>query len=219
MRVKCSCTFCGSNNPGENIKNCVKRKFLQRISKEYTIGKNGNQIEDFLRKIEFDHIFSHYSTIPSNVYTELAKARGKQIFVHQIWRPRYATTLSQFQFNDMILEISYVNHQGDVEIDKISVTGKSLHSILCARNGATKISYLYDGTNRKTSECDNDATDYSTSEGGIDQENAFSQTDNQNNTRIDLIPNHVNTVYVGTILRIYNQSYGPEEQLATAHWS
>ena len=30
---------------------------------------------------------------------------------------------------------------------------------------------------------------------------------------------HVNTIHVGTILRIYNQSYGPEGQLATAHWS
>ena len=30
---------------------------------------------------------------------------------------------------------------------------------------------------------------------------------------------HVNTVYVGTILGIYNRRYGPEGQLATAHWS
>ena len=81
VRVKRSCTFCGSNNPGENVKNCVKRKYLQRISKEYMIGKNGNHIKDFLRKVEFDHIFSHQSTIPSDVYTELTKARGKQIFV------------------------------------------------------------------------------------------------------------------------------------------
>ena len=29
---------------------------------------------------------------------------------------------------------------------------------------------------------------------------------------------HVNTVYVGTILRIYNRGYGPDGQLATAHW-
>ena len=59
------CTFCGSNNPGENVKNCIKRKYLQRTSKEYSIGKNGNQLEDFLRKIEFDHIFSNHSIIPS----------------------------------------------------------------------------------------------------------------------------------------------------------
>ena len=134
VRVKRSCTFCGSNNPGENVKNCVKRKYLQRTSKEYMIGKNGNQLEDFLRKVEFDHIFSHQSTIPTDVYTELTKARGKQIFVYKIWRPKYATTLSQFQFNDMIFQISYVNHQGDVKSEKISVTGKTLHSILCARN-------------------------------------------------------------------------------------
>ena len=56
-RVKHSCTFCGSNEPGENIKNCIKRKHLQRLAKEYTIGKNGNQLDDFLRKIEFDHVF------------------------------------------------------------------------------------------------------------------------------------------------------------------
>ena len=30
---------------------------------------------------------------------------------------------------------------------------------------------------------------------------------------------YVNTVYIETILRIYNQSYGPERQLVTAHWS
>ena len=45
----------------------------------------------------------------------------------------YATALSQFQFIDMILEISYVNHQGDVETNKISVTDKSLHSLFCAQ--------------------------------------------------------------------------------------
>ena len=102
-----------------------------------------------MRKVEFDHVFSSHTTIPVDVYTELGKARGKQIFVHQIWRPLFATTLSQFQFNDMILEISYINQQGDMEKDKITVTGKSLHSLLCARNGASKVSYLYDGTNIK----------------------------------------------------------------------
>ena len=30
---------------------------------------------------------------------------------------------------------------------------------------------------------------------------------------------HINTVHVGTILRIYYQSYGVEGQLATAHWA
>ena len=50
-RIKRSCTFCGSNEPGENIKNYKKRKYLQRTSKEYPIGKNGNKIEDFSGKL------------------------------------------------------------------------------------------------------------------------------------------------------------------------
>ena len=152
IRVKRSCTFCGSNDPGENIKNCRKRKYLQRMAKEFTIGKNGNNLEDFLRKVEFDHVFSTQSSVPSDVYTELGKARGKQLFVHQIWRSLFATTLSQFQFNDMILEVSYVNQKGYLENEKIAVTRKSIHSLLCARNGATKLSYLYDGTHIKHSE-------------------------------------------------------------------
>ena len=49
----------------------------------------------------------------------------------------------------MILELSYINYQGDMEKDKITVAGKSLHSLLCARNDASKVSYLYDGTNIK----------------------------------------------------------------------
>ena len=81
-----------------------------------------------------------------NINTELGKAKGKQIFVHQIWRPLLATTLSQFHFNDMILQIFYINQQGDME-EEIAVTGKCLHSLLCAMNGASKISFLYDGTN------------------------------------------------------------------------
>ena len=109
-------------------------------------------MEDFLRKVEFDHIFSPLSTVPSDIYTELGKARGKQIFDHQIWRPFFATTLSQFQFNDMILEVSYINQQGDMELDNIAVTRKSTHALLCVRNGATKVSYLYDGTQIKHSE-------------------------------------------------------------------
>ena len=52
----------------------------------------------------------------------------------------------------MILELSYVNQQGDLENDKIAVTGKSIHSLLCARNGATKFSFLYDGTHIKHGE-------------------------------------------------------------------
>ena len=145
------------------------------------IGKNGNQLEDFLRKVEFDHSFSHHSTVPTDVYTELTKARGKQIFVYKIWKPTYATTLSQFQSNDMIFQISYVNQQGDVETEKIAVTGKTLHSVLCARNGATKMSYLYDGTNRRISESDNEYTTNEIQQGTI-QGNSFSQIDNQNNS-------------------------------------
>ena len=33
------------------------------------------------------------------------------------------------------------------------------------------------------------------------------------------VRSHVNTIYVGTIVRIYKSNYGPEGQLATAHWS
>ncbi len=32
------------------------------------------------------------------------------------------------------------------------------------------------------------------------------------------VKNHINTIYVGSIVRIYNQTYGPEGQLATVHW-
>ena len=83
----------------------AKKGNIYRISKEFAIGKNGNTLEDFLRKVEFDHVFSPHSTVPVDVYIEPGKARGKQIFVLQIWRPLFATTHSQFQFNDMILEI------------------------------------------------------------------------------------------------------------------
>ena len=143
-------------------------------------------MEDFLRKVEFDHVFSHHSTVPSDVYMELGKARGKQIFVHQIWRTVYATTLSQFQFNVMILEISYINQQGNVESEKVSVTGKSIHSLLCARNGATKLSFLYDGINVKRSESRNEQSDNGTS-----QQHTISQSHNLNDSRIDLIQNNV----------------------------
>ena len=142
--------FCGSLDPGENIKNCKKRQYLQRISKEFTIGRNGDNLDDFRRKVEFDHVFSSHTTVPTEVYTELGRSKGKQIFVHQIWRPLFATTLSQFQFNDMILEISYINQEGDIEKNKVAVTGKSLHSLLCARNGASKLSFLFDGSNSNT---------------------------------------------------------------------
>ena len=39
-----------------------------------------------------------------------------------------------------------------MEGEKIPVTGKSLHSLLCARNGTSEVSYLYDGTNIKQNE-------------------------------------------------------------------
>ena len=61
------------------------------------------------------------------------------MFIHEIWRPVIASTLSQFHFNDMILQISYINHQGDMKEEKIAVAGKSMHSLLCARNGALKM--------------------------------------------------------------------------------
>ena len=35
----------------------------------------------------------------------------------------------------------------------------------------------------------------------------------------DKVNDHINSVYVGTILRIYNPAYSIEGQLATAHWA
>ena len=32
------------------------------------------------------------------------------------------------------------------------------------------------------------------------------------------VKTHINTIYVGTIIRIYDPSYKPEGQLATVHW-
>ena len=34
----------------------------------------------------------------------------------------------------------------------------------------------------------------------------------------DSVRNHINSVYVGTIIRIYDNSYGPAGHLVTAHW-
>ena len=34
----------------------------------------------------------------------------------------------------------------------------------------------------------------------------------------DTVRSHVNSVYVGTIIRIYDPSFSEEGQLATAHW-
>ena len=34
----------------------------------------------------------------------------------------------------------------------------------------------------------------------------------------DTVRNHINSVYVGSIIRIYDAAYGPEGHLVTAHW-
>ena len=34
----------------------------------------------------------------------------------------------------------------------------------------------------------------------------------------DTVRNHINSVYVGTVVRIYDPAYSDEGQLATAHW-
>ena len=34
----------------------------------------------------------------------------------------------------------------------------------------------------------------------------------------DSVRNHINSVYVGSIVRIYDHSYGPAGHLVTAHW-
>ena len=39
IRVKSSCTFYWSNNPGENVKNCKKRKYLQKDFKRISYRK------------------------------------------------------------------------------------------------------------------------------------------------------------------------------------
>ena len=35
----------------------------------------------------------------------------------------------------------------------------------------------------------------------------------------DMVKDHINSAYVGTILRIYDPAYSIEGQLATAHWA
>ena len=35
----------------------------------------------------------------------------------------------------------------------------------------------------------------------------------------DTVTSHINTIYVGTVIRIYDPSYGPSGQVATVHWA
>ena len=43
-------------------------------------------------------------------------------------------------------------------------------------------------------------------------------TDHLPNSCKDTVRNHINSVYVGSIVRIYDAAYGPEGHLVTTHW-
>ena len=92
----------------------------------------------------------------------------------------------------MILEVSYVNQQGDLENEKIAVTGKSIHSLLCARNGATKLSYLYDGTHIKHSENVTHLKEHGNSESKLRKSDSqFQPRYFHHNTDFNIAPNNL----------------------------
>ena len=65
-----------------------------------------------------------------------------------------------------------------METEKITVMGKCIHSLLCARNDASTVSHLYDGTNIKQNENTSEFKDTETSQ----MMTMTSETQHLNNT-------------------------------------
>ena len=78
-----------------------------------------------------------------------------------------------------------------MEEEKIAVTSKSMHFLLCARNGASKMSYKYDGTNINQYQSQKESTHKCMEE----------KMNNQNDAIINLFQNNPKPLIQTTILQ------------------
>ena len=84
-----SCGFCGSNEVGENISNCMKRTKYRREYCEYIINKSDEGNRHLLNRLRNDVTLS-LQNYPNNVVSMSAvKNKGKHIVIYNVWLKKH----------------------------------------------------------------------------------------------------------------------------------
>ena len=141
-KKKDACSFCGSREGGDNIKNCRQRNALTLKYVEYTLGANHNGLENLIRKMEHDRPFCKPQII-DNLLSNVSTGKGKHIVIHHAWSDLFMSTYS---IRDMNFEISFLDKSGKEQRDHIQVTGQCFSGLISILNSFQKLKFIYDGT-------------------------------------------------------------------------
>ena len=140
-----SCGFCGSNTIGENISNCNKRSKYKREYCEYIVSKTDEGIKHLIGRLQHDLPLST-KEYPSNIVSMSAGCnRGKHIVISNVWMKRQINPTHRVLPN-MILEIHYIDKQGDIESLKRTICGEEFESMIHVMKYRNKKTFIYDAT-------------------------------------------------------------------------
>ena len=145
-----SCKFCGSTELGERISSCKKRAKLKCCSVEYTLGMSQQGLPNFVQKIEHNTTFESIDTIPNNYITVGENSKSRHFYIHKVWKQPMMYNSLYVSIQNVIFEYSYITKLGEIDKNRVFISGKALHSMLVACDLKKGPFFVYDQTSFKT---------------------------------------------------------------------
>ena len=142
QKNRMSCGFCGSIDTGENISNCIKRTKYRREFCEYIVSKSDEGNIHLINCLPHDVTLSS-QTYPDSVVSMSARTnRGKHTVIYNVCIKQQVQPLQRL-ISNMLLEICYINKQGEVETLRRTVCGEEFESMIHVMRFRTKkISFM-----------------------------------------------------------------------------
>ena len=141
--------FCGSNESGENISNCKKRDKYKKDYVEYIISKSDHGSKHLITKLQHDMPVSLDNTPENVISTSAGVNKGKHIVIYNIWSKKQ-NLMQQHLISDLLIEISYINKQGDIESTRRTICGGEFESMIHVMKTRKKKTFVYDATTKNS---------------------------------------------------------------------
>ena len=127
-----SCGFCGSVNKGENINTCPKRNRYSTDNEEFVLGKGGDNLKLLKLSIENQTCFSDNNQLPASIIEKGVPKKGYHYIINRVWRKMSDNSNSEISFQNLLIDISYINQFGDVEKKTDVYSGNLLYSLFAS---------------------------------------------------------------------------------------
>ena len=82
------------------------------------------------KKIEHNTSFQSIDTIPNNYITVGENSKSRHFYIHKVWTQSMIYNSVYVSIHNDIFEYSYITKLGEIDKNRVFISGKALHSML-----------------------------------------------------------------------------------------